>query len=367
MELYNNLKSLMSNDAFYVSNQVDHDGSLYEIFLYRLASYSDFQEAGGVEARGIMFSDGVCVSRPMAKFWNFTECNQWPEHVDTDWSEYSQCMVKEDGSLISTWIDKSNKLRCKSKGSLHSDQAKMAEEYLLYSDILRSLYFFTRMGYTVNMELVSPDNRIVLSYPDTKLVVLNIRHNLTGEYLSKRDACIQYPSINDFWVKYVDGVDMVDVPSMNGVNGEVIEGFIYRHPDTGHMVKCKTDRYVEIHHAKDDVNNPKRLMTCVLEEGSDDLRSLFENDDLTLKYITEFEKMVFSKYNNMIDIVEDYYDDYKDLIQKDYAIQAQNKDYLVSRYFSLAMSMYSGKEVRYKDYMIKNRKFLFPEINWVVT
>lgn len=365
MKLYDDLKELVEfNDAFYVSDQTDGEDH-YEIFLYRLASYTDFQEAGAVEARGIMFLNGVCVSRPMEKFWNLGECSQWPEHKDTVWEEYTQCMVKEDGSLISTWVDTSGNLRCKSKGSLWSDQAIMAQEFLddnpFFKDTLKEI---ANDGYTVNMELVSPDNRIVLSYPETDLVILNIRNTITGEYLSKRDAKIRY-NVDSWWVEYVNGIDMEEVPSLNGQDGEVIEGFIYEHPETGHKVKCKTDRYVEIHHAKDDVNNPKRLMMCVLEEGSDDLRSLFDNDILTIKYIDTFENMVFEKYNSIVKVVELYHKNNDDLTQKEYAVKAQEM-IVPSKYFSLIMMAYNGKEIKYKEFMIKNRKTLFPDIKWSV-
>ena len=365
--LYNELCELVrDNDAFYVSDQAD-GADHYEIFLYRLASYTDFQQEGAMEARGIMFKDGVCVSRPMEKFHNFHEISQWPEYKDTDWSEYTVCQVKEDGSLISTWIDSSDKLRCKSKGSLWSGQALMADEVLISDNTLRdSLDYFTRRGYTVNCELVSPDNRIVLPYTLTELVILNIRDTLTGTYLSKDDAYIMNPNIVPYWVEWTSGIDMKDVPSMNGLDGEVIEGFIFMNPYTNHKIKCKTDRYVEIHHAKDDINNPKRLMKCVLDEGSDDLRSLFENDPWAIKYIDDFEKMVFDEYNYMISIVEMYYKHNKDLIQKDYAIKAQDKANHISKFFSLAMMIYNGREVKYKEYMIKNRKSIFPEIKWTV-
>lgn len=365
--LYNNLKKLVeTNDGFYVSIHTDKEYE-YEIFLYRLASYTDFQEPDAIESRGIMFNEGVCVCRPMEKFWNLHECSQWPEHTNTNWDEYTECEVKEDGSLISTWRDRENLLRCKSKGSLFSVQAIMAQDYLNNNkEFFECLDFFSQNLYTINLELVSPDNRIVLAYPETKLVILNIRKIKTGKYLPRDEAIFHCAEIEKYWVEFVEDIKMEDVPAMSGTNGEVIEGFIYRHPITGHTVKCKTDRYVEIHHAKDDVNNPKRLLQCVLEEGSDDLRSLFENDKLTIKYIDEFEQEVFDKYNSMVMIVEDYFNSNKHLTQKEFAVNAQNRKTIINIYFSLAMSAFNGKHIKYKEFMIKNRKSLFPEINWVV-
>jgi len=68
----------------------------------------------------------------------------------------------------------------------------------------------------------------------------------------------------------------------------------------------------------------------------------------------------------MIMVVEDYYENYKNLSQKDYAVTAQHENRIISNYFSLAMMAYNGKEVKYKEFMIKNRKSIFPDIKWSV-
>jgi len=363
--LYENLNDLVeNNEAFYKSTQSGDDGSTYEIFLYRLASYTDFQEPGAIEARGIMFRDGEIVSRPMEKFWNHGECNQWPEHEETNWDEYTEIMVKEDGSLISTYLDVKGNLRLKTKGSLHSDQVHLAEIWLNTQPKFKAILLeIEEEGYTINMEIVSPNNRIVILYPETKLVILNVRNRKYGDYMPAKYLRDPSPSLKKYWVKYETDIKMEDVAAMKGEDGTVIEGFVFQHPVSQHKVKCKTDRYVELHHAKDDVNHPKRLLGCVLEEGSDDLRSLFHDDPLTIKIIDDFEEMVFHKYNHIVARVEEFVENNKELERKDFAIKGQ-KD--MSDVFSLVMQKWLGKDVNYKTFVFKNREFIFKDVNWRV-
>lgn len=360
-KLYNELEDLSNNEAFYTSIQ-EMNGGIYKIFLYRLASYTDFKEDGAIESRGIMFDitdpeNPICVSRPMEKFWNHGECAPWPEHESTNWDNYTEIMAKEDGSLISSFIDHNGDLQLKSKGSLYSDQAIMAMDYLKQHQIkFMAIERVARQGYTVNMELVSPQNRIVLLYPETKLVILNIRNNETGEYLTFDEATRKEEFLRYHWVEYHTGINIADVYPMKD-----IEGFIFQHPVTGHKVKCKTDWYVALHRSIDDVKSYKRLLGVVLEEGSDDLRGLFSEHEDLIKIIDDFESVVFKKYNHIVAEVEKFYEENKDLSQKDYAIKGQGDMKWV---FSLLMKIYNGKEMDYKIFVFKNREILFPDVDF---
>ena len=52
--LYDELMALQSNEAFYFVDQSVGDCD-YRIFLYRLASYTEFCLPGALESRGITF------------------------------------------------------------------------------------------------------------------------------------------------------------------------------------------------------------------------------------------------------------------------------------------------------------------------
>lgn len=356
--LYNNLLKLTIDNASFFFKDFELDSKTFRIFNYRLASYTEFQLPGAMEARGIMFEvdddeyvDLVC--RPMAKFHNLHEIR--PQIPDLDLSKVVRFMEKADGSLISSYF--SDKVRLKSKGALFSGQAIDSTAYL-YSferlDLL-SLIEFVSDEYTVNMEWCSPDNCIVLNYVEPELKILNIRHKYTGKYLPLTDTylseyfdIIEKYKVDDFVICNPEEFILM-VPDMK----ESIEGFVCEMED-GLLFKIKTLGYIALHHSKDSINSDRRLYEAVLEEVSDDLKLLFGNDLLAIKRIEDMEIRVEQLLNTVIQTVEDCYNTYKDLDRKHYAIQCQKE--LLSLTFSLAMNLYLGKDNDYKMFMKKRWK-----------
>lgn len=358
--LYQDLMTLNeSNDSFFYKDTIK-DGINYRIFNYRLASYTEFQIPGAIESRGIMFQisdEGHFIdikSRPMEKFWNLHEVQG---HRDIDLEKVIRIMDKADGSLISTYLH-SGYILLKSKGSLDSDQANDANQYLYedtQSDLLSLLDYLVVHNYTVNMEWCSPDNRIVLSYDKPHLKILNIRHNHSGEYLRLDDGnLLPYIDIlNKYLVAEVDINDpkefILQVPDMS----EKIEGFVCE-LDDGTLFKVKTLAYIALHHSKDSVNIPRRLYEAVLHEATDDLKGLFFDDPQAISMIEEMEIFVENLMNNVVQSVETFYNNNNELSRKDYAILCSKT--LLKVYRGLAMNLYLDKEFSYKEFMIKNWK-----------
>lgn len=269
---------------------------------------------------------------------------------------------KVDGSLISTY--EHNGIAClKSKGSLSSDQAINATNWLhdkSNSALCDAIQLLVELGYTVNMEWVSPDNRIVIGYKYPKLHVLNVRDMNNGNYLSR-----------DMIKSYIPQKYIVPCVDMNGLNPaefvqsipdmtDNIEGFVARIGDL--WFKVKTTKYLSLHHNKDSINNPRRLFEAILDEAVDDLRVMFFDDDLAIKQIDEMTKKVDLLYNNMVSVVEQFYNDNKELTRKEYAIKGQSE--IPRLYFSLAMNKYLNKDPNYKQFMKSKYKELgFRDIN----
>lgn len=356
MNLYDSLYELVeASEAFFYKDFVKDDRT-YRIFNYRLASYTDFLQEGALECRGIMFDvtdEPLLVSRPMEKFFNL---NENPMTMDLDLSTVVDVELKADGSLISTYIH-NNELYLKSKGSLESDQAIAAMAFLDRPENAKfkmELFLIAVLGNTINMEWCAPDNRIVLAYMEPQLTVLNIRNNNTGGYVNKsvirEHANPVYAETLDRWIDDLvvdDPVTFVaSIPSM-----EDVEGYIVR-LESGQRVKIKTEWYLVQHRAKDSINSPRRLFEAVLEEATDDLRSLFHDDPLVIKLIEEMELKVDGIYNHVVDQVERFYERNKTLERKDYAILGQKE--LDKRIFGLAMSKFLGRDVDYKAFMKKN-------------
>lgn len=365
--LYNELMALTkNNEAFYFADQI-LEGKTYRIFNYRLASYTDFLVPSAMECRGHMFEIDPTVgdengydmairlaALPMSKFFNL---NENPSTMNLDLSKIKEIQVKADGSLMSTYIHPTNnkygeELRLKSKGSLSSDQALAAMKWLKtqpeFEDLL---WLVTGAGYTVNLEWCSPEHRIVLGYMEPHLKVLNARSIKTGEYKSHSYLVKMFGE--DHVIKNIETPDptafIATVPEMQ----DDIEGFVVT-LDSGLRFKIKTAKYLSLHHAKDSINNPRRLFEAILDEGIDDLRSLFYTDPVAIKMIDEMQKKVDHLYNHMVKLVETFYEDNKHLDRKDYAIKGQAE--LERMFFGLAMNKYVGKDPEYKVWMKKHYK-----------
>ena len=364
VQMWDDLMALTeSNEAFYYKDFELEEGAWYRIFNYRLASYTDFQLPNALECRGHMFEisnegkDAEVVrlaSLPMEKFFNL---NENPFTMDLDLTEIRNAMLKADGSLISTYMH-DGVIQLKTKGSLTSDQAIAAKMWLNLpenSKFKEELIGAERLGNTVNMEWCAPDNRIVIGYENPHLTVLNVRHRADGSYIDFNDIDTDHfhETLNR-WVEYSHPDDTVqfvnEIPDMQGIEGFVVQ------LDSGQHVKIKTTWYLALHHTKDSINSPRRLFEAVLEEATDDMRSLFYDDPLAIKTIEEMEKFVEEKYNHMVDSVERYYERNKHMTQKDYAILGQKE--LDRMYFGLAMNKYVGREVNYKEFLKKQWKKL---------
>jgi T4 RnlA family RNA ligase len=354
MHLYDELMALVADGETFYFQDFDLEDTKYRIFNYRLSSYTDFMKPSALECRGIMFEvDGEgrfirLASRTMQKFFNL---NENPMTMGLDLSKVDTVELKADGSLISTYTHK-GALRLKSRGSLFSEQAIDAMKWLELPqnvDFKAELLDLDNAGLTVNLEWCAPHNRIVIGYPEPNLTILNVRDRETGEYLSREamELAIQ-PSriISRVNLEGLDPAHFVElIPAMQND----IEGYVAHIGDL--WFKVKTDKYCSLHHAKDSINNPRRLFEAVVDEGVDDLRSMFVHDTLAMQTIDQMQIKVNKLYNHMVVIVESFYESNKHLDRKDYAIKGRDPEAMDQMYFGLAMNKYIGREVNYKDFL----------------
>lgn len=363
LEIYNNLlKYTQEGEVFYKADQL-WKGVTYRIFSYRLGAYTPFMQPDALEGRGIMFELDAneqpvrLACRPMHKFFNLNE-NPSTMSLDISPENIAVVMDKADGSLISSWVDHEGELQLKSKTSLHSDQVRMAWEYLRANGPYESEHFpgvdYSLLGVlrdyaqtgtaTVNMEYIGPDNRIVIGYEDPRLRVLNTRVLEDGEYDHSMLYWTQHPLFGYSVEERDEALDIIK--DGHGYEGVVV---ILK---SGQWFKQKTDWYAALHHTKDSINSKRRLFECVICETADDLKAMFFDDALAIKQITEMEQLVIPKYNAFIQQVEAFYVANKDLDRKSYAIKGQQE--LSRDIFSLAMNLYLVKPNDYKAWAIKH-------------
>lgn len=376
-QLYSELMDLTKSDAFYTADHKIDDRTFYRVFTYRLASYSDFLLPSALEARGIMFEVAYAdptvpvrlVCRPQCKFFNIGEN---PMTMDLDYSKLAAAYVKEDGSLISTYsrtisgmgenfeTETITDLRFKSKTSVSSDQAVAATKYVdEHEDLKQSLTLMEESGYTVNCEWCAPDNRIVVGYMEPRLIVLNARLRFSGEY-APRDMLERM--FGEHLVAKADVIaseeELKELRAHTGYEGLI---FQFEKDYKVQFVKFKNDWYLHRHRTKDSVNNANALFDCVLNEGSDDLRTMFLDDPLATKIIDDMEALVIPLYNRFVKGCETFYEENKHLERKDFAIKGQlpffeEGDHLNKFAFGIVMTMYLGKEPDIKGTLSKHKR-----------
>ena len=365
--LYNDLIELTkNNDAFYFTDRVV-SGKTYRVFNYRLTSWSEMQKPNAKNCRGTTFLlDGICaphlVSLPPEKFFNYEEGD-----IDHTPHKIACVMNKLDGSLIST-VSVVMGFILKSKSSFDSEQALAATAWLL--DEANANFFATvadleSIGYTVNMEWTSPENRIVVPYQESKLTILNVR-----SYLDTVDGDMGVTYYGDslrklmekYGVEYKES-DIVVYDSIVSSNHGIIadmknetegEGYVVeiQHPDGSYLVKVKNHKYLTLHKTKDSVNVPSKLFEAIIMETADDLRGMFGDDQFSLIKIDEMEQRVIPVYNKIISNVEKFYEINKHLSRKEYAIKAQNMPELVP--MPLTMNLYLGRTNDYQAFALKH-------------
>jgi len=335
---------LKETEAFFVSETVI-EGQNVEMYNYRLASLSDFVDNDAFELRGLTFveqTDGSWERNILLqKFFNINQTDGWMEDDVKD-KKITNVANKEDGSIISFIRFANGKIRAKSKMSFESDQAQMAQDVYDKDEKLRG--FIDRCldntdefscRYTPIFELVSPENQIVLEYQNTELILLQIRDNLTGEYLDlfrginsklhdKPEANVLGTSIEDTWnIKIAARImsQLNSLPSLDllleqkEINVEPIEGWIVTF-DCGQMAKIKTNKYLSLHGLiGPDAFRENLLVKTILDGNIDDVISALV-PGVKKDKIIELDEKVVHHFNHLVkeflDLRELYFDFFKE-------------------------------------------------------
>lgn len=236
----------------------------YTVFNYNLSKEDSFDCHLRRECRGLIFCNqtGKVLARRLHKFFNMNEREETLQD-NIDWDVPHIVLDKLDGSMITPFM-LNGEVRWATKMGI-TDIALDCEKFVRnnpkYHDFAR---FCILCNVTPIFEYIGPKNRIVIEYDQEDLILLTIRYNKSGEYL-KRD--------------YIGGLAFLDnIPVVQKFKGSLdqlkeqtdIEGVIVQFED-GHMVKVKTDWYIAIHKAKENLLFEKNVIKLILEEKLDDI------------------------------------------------------------------------------------------------
>lgn len=199
------------------------------------------------QCRGLVTDETGVVARGFEKFFNLEEHHVSELPGSNDVVEITK---KLDGSLILAfkYLHRGeNKLVVCTRGSFDSSQAKQAKVILVnqfpHVDLLN--------GYTYLFEFVSPTNRIVVPYSETKLILLAIvqnklEHGLPVELdIEKLDKPSPFFEINKPLQTELFSLD--SCKKLQALNIPKEEGFVIRMPETNFRFKIKFEEYKRLH------------------------------------------------------------------------------------------------------------------------
>lgn len=279
--------------------KVKRDGE-YILFSYNMID-SDFSKPLVHECRGIILRYGTwdIVCRPFDKFWNVQESRA----AEIDWST-ALVSEKLDGSLIKVWHDK-NIWNVSTNGTIFAINAEvvsMNAHGKTFYDLFMTALAKTQVDipsqnteYTYLFELCSPFNKIVVHYPDVKIVHLATRITETGEYV-EHDIGVEKPQV--FPVS--SEAECIAAAEHLPFNEE---GYVVRDAQ-GNMVKIKSPAYVAAHRlVNNGVVTPKRIIGIVALNEQEEFLSYFPEYAESFDEIVEkFETMKASANNAVIEL-----------------------------------------------------------------
>ena len=174
-------------------------------------------------------------------------------------------------SMISPVLFEDGTVRFKTKRTYTSDEAKHANEnfgpgtpqYEMSKELCQ-------LDCTPIFELTSPVNRIVVAYKETELTLLAVRHNESGNYITRGEieelgSAWNVPIVGtNLWSSIADYKDKIDTLT-------AFEGFVIQF-HTGEMIKMKTLWYMSLHRNVT-FTTEKNIVEMIFNETLDDFKS----------------------------------------------------------------------------------------------
>lgn len=229
-----------------------------DLFLVKYSQHdSDFSYKIVQESRGSIFCKKTFkyICRPFDKFFNYTE----PNCKDISF-ETARVQEKLDGCFIKIyWF---NGWKIASNGAINAFEVFNPTQDKSFGNMVMQViekYYnnFTKFvltldkDFTYMFELVSPDNRIVLHYPETDLYYLGKRHNMTGEEFFPECDKFEFktPLVYTGFKSLEDLFEKVKIRTTLTSNIMLKEGFVVCDSDFN-RAKFKYLDYIALHHLK---------------------------------------------------------------------------------------------------------------------
>lgn len=295
------------------------------IIIKYIMGLSDFNNPIVRECRGIILdeSDNSIVSQRFNKFGNYGEAYV-PE---IDWTT-ARVQEKVDGSLVSLfyWHDC---WHVATNGTVNAYTCDLPEDiynltscpYKTFGDLFDEAvrrcgldYSKLDTDYTYIFELVSPYNKVVVSYPDIEIYHIGARNNVTHEE-ADLDIGVKKPRSNSLHTLQ----ECIDAANIMGYNEEgfvVVDGKWNR-------LKIKSPLYVAAHYLKNN-NEPnlEDIVDLVLKGEEGEFLTYFpeygalvgiikvtlkEKGEQMQQQLRALKKIYAEEVSKIVDLPQDYF------------------------------------------------------------
>ena len=280
-------QAIVSSNENFSEDVVEVDGHRLHMFRYSLPGWMDFDEpirgdrsVNASEMRGTVFvvaPDGTQNRFLMLpKFFGLNE-TRGCMIKDLAGKEIAHVGDKLDGSLV-RFLPVGARLLAKTKTSISGPHAERALELLDATPGLRAFVERTiEDGVAAIFELVTPEFKILLGYPDAGLRLLQLRREDTGAFVEFDD----YEPVRTHGVATTPSLAVTSLDELTARQRTVsgTEGWVVRFTD-GSMVKVKTVWYEDMHDLNFERNrSDKKILQSVLNDTIDDAIAMLSPTD----------------------------------------------------------------------------------------
>lgn len=216
------------------------------------------------QCRGLIADfDGNIIARPFRKFFNLNTSYR-DETVELNLPNWTpEVTDKADGSLGLFWSYR-GQFGIATRGSFTSDQALWATDWI--KDQWWVWQITTDKSHTYLFEIIYPENRVVVKYDFSGLVLLSIVNNFDGTEWRNSDLNYGWRKIT----RVIDSFPYTSIQDLVESNRENAKGYVltwHRPAAAPFRVKVKFEEYLRLHKLMTGMN-PKALWELLRAEQS---------------------------------------------------------------------------------------------------
>lgn len=298
------------NDFNFAEHLYRIDGYKISTFDYFICGYDHFAkplisrpDINAFDMRGVTFvfnTDGTIWNKflMLPKFFNLNQVEETQYNKVKD-KKIVHISSKEDGSLIAFMMLPNGNLFTKTIRGFSNEQCAEAMKILyVWGEKVEWVKSMLRDGFTPMFEYVSYDNRIVLKYGKSDLILIGLRNNNNGEFIPASEIVNVPSTIISAKKEFFTLDELIEKSKVE----ENKEGWVIMFED-GMLLKIKTDWYFRVHGLRtENAFREDYIISNYYNQTLDDILTQFhpEEDADAINFINTVTNAV-DNYSNHID------------------------------------------------------------------